>query len=153
MIPRRHRILSPFPSPYANGSPRPHQGRTRVSNDAADATDGGGWSQKMPSKDFLGVAARRAALDRHNPLRGHTKDRKNSKQQSTSGRRRARAAGGMGGGMELTPYARVRNLVGRRRRAAINCRLPLFWVLKAPKKMKQQSTSRRRRGGGGRGVL
>ena len=88
----------------------------------------------MPSKDFLGVAARRAALDRHNPLRGHGKDQKNSKQQSTSGWQRARAAGGMGGGMEVTPYARIRNLVGRRRRAAINCRLPLFWVLKAQKK-------------------
>ena len=91
-------------------------------------------AKKMPSKDFLGVRQRRAALDRHTPLRGHGKDQKNSKQQSTSGRRRARAAGGMGGGMEVTPYARIRNLVGRRRRAAINCRLPLFWVLKAPKK-------------------
>ena len=42
--------------------------------------------------------------------------------------------GAWGGGMEVTPYARIRNLVGRRRRAAINCRLPLFWVLKAQKK-------------------
>ena len=58
----------------------------------------------------------------------------------------------MGGAMEVTPYARIRNLVGWRRRAAINCRLPLFWVLKAQKKIKQQSTGRSRRVGSAEGL-
>ena len=147
-IPRRHRILSPFPSPYANGSPQPHQGRTRASNDATGATGGGGWRQKWGLRIFWAWRQRRAALDRHLPLRGHGNTQKNSKQQSTCGWRCARAAGGMGRVMEVTPYARIRNLVGWRRRAAINCRLPLFWVPKAPKQIKQQSTSRRRRGRG-----
>ena len=35
--------------------------------------------------------------------------------------------------MEVTPFARIQNLVAWRRCAAINCCLPLFWVLKAQK--------------------
>ena len=52
------------------------------------------------------------------------------------------------GVMKVTPYARIRNLVARRRRAAKTCRLPLFWVNERQKKLKQQSTSRERRVGG-----
>ena len=97
---------------------------------------------------FLASPQHRAALDRLPPLQDHGNTQKNSKQQSTCGRRRARDAGGMGGVMEVTPFARIQNLVGWRRCAAINCCLPLFWVLKAQKKLKQQSTGRRRRGRG-----
>ena len=83
---------------------------------------------------FLASRQHRAALDRLPPLQDHGNTQKNSKQQSTCGRRRARDAGGMGGVMEVTPFARIQNWVGWRRCAAINCCLPLFWVLKAPKK-------------------
>ena len=83
---------------------------------------------------FLASPQHRAALDRLPPLQDHGNTQKNSKQQSTCGRRRARDAGGMGGVMEVTPFARIQNWVGWRRCAAINCCLPLFWVLKAPKK-------------------
>ena len=72
-IPRRHRILSPFPSPYANGSPCSHRGRTRASNDAAGATGGGVWSQKMPAKDFLGVVAAPGGLRSPHPSPGSWK--------------------------------------------------------------------------------
>ena len=83
---------------------------------------------------FLASRQHRAALDRLPPLQDHGNTQKNSKQQSTCGWRRARDAGGIGGVMEVTPFARIQNWVGWRRCAAINCCLPLFWVLKAPKK-------------------
>jgi len=35
---------------------------------------------------------------------------------------------------EVTPYARIKKLVAWRRRAAKNCRYPLFWVNKRQKK-------------------
>ena len=71
---------------------------------------------------------RRAALDCRPPLWGHGKPEKIPKQQSTCGRRRAGAIWDLQGVMKVTPYARIRNLVARRRRAAKTCRLPLFWV-------------------------
>ena len=147
-IPRRHQFCPPSLRPT----------RTVVRGHIDDALE----RRTMPRMQRMGVVGakkcrlrifwawrqRRAALDRHLPLRGHGNTQKNSKQQSTCGWRRVRAAGGMGRVMEVTPYARIRNLVGWRRRAAINCHLPLFWVPKAPKQIKQQSTSRRRRGRG-----
>ena len=52
---------------------------------------------------------------------------------------------------EVTPYARIKKLVAWRRRAAKNCRYPLFWVNKRQKKLKQQSTGRMRRARGAGG--
>ena len=71
--------------------------------------EGAGWKQKKASLDFLAWRWRRAALDRRTPLRGHGRPKKNSKQQSTCGRRRVRAAGGLPGVMEVTPYGHVPN--------------------------------------------
>jgi len=61
---------------------------------------------------------RRAALDCQPPLWGHGIHQKTTKQQSTCGWRRARAAGGLRGVTEVTRYARIINLVAWRRRAA-----------------------------------
>ena len=91
-------------------------------------------TKKCRLRIFWAWRQRWAALDRHTPLRGHGNTQKNSKQQSTCGWQRARAAGGMGGAMEAIPYARIQNLVGWRRRSAINSCPPLFSVLNAPKK-------------------
>ena len=52
---------------------------------------------------------------------------------------------------EVTPYACIEKLVAWRRRAAKNCRYPLFWVNKRQKKLKQQSTDRMRRARGAGG--
>ena len=117
-ISRRHRILAPFPWPYANGGSRARRGRAQASNDAADATNGGGWGKKKPFQIFLVQRRGRAALDRRTPLQGHGRPKKNSKQQSTCGRRRVRAAGGLGGVIEVTPYGHVPN---DGRAAALDC--------------------------------
>ena len=91
---------------------------------------------------------RRAALDCRPPLWGNGKQEKITKQQSTYVRRRAGAVWGLQGVTEVTPYARIRNLVAWRRRAAKNCRLHPFWIQNGQKKLKQQSTGRERRVGG-----
>ena len=129
------RALLELPAAQANASARPRGSPYAVHKDQPPGVAVGGRDDRNGRlRIFLASPQHRAALDRLPPLQDHGNTQKNSKQQSTCGRRRARDAGGMGGVMEVTPYARIRNLVGRRRRAAINCRLPLFWVLKAQKK-------------------
>ena len=64
------------------------------------------WEQrrpKRPSQIFLAWPRRRAALDRRTPLWGHGKQKKDSKQQSTSGRKHVRAARGLPGGHGSDP--------------------------------------------------
>ena len=83
---------------------------------------------------FLASRQHRAALDRLPPLQDHGNTQKNSKQQSNCGWRHARDAGGMGGGHGSDPF-RPDSKFGWL--AALCCYtrcLPLFWVLKAPKK-------------------
>ena len=57
----------------------------------------------MALSEVFASRRRWAALDRRPPLRGNGKHQKNSKQQSTCGRRRVRAPGGLLGVMEVTP--------------------------------------------------
>jgi len=66
----------------------------------------------MALSEFLGSRRRWAALDRRPPLRGNGKHKKNSKQQSTCGRRRVGAAEGLLGVMEVTPFGCDRNFRG-----------------------------------------
>ena len=68
-----------------------------------------GSGRKKPSQIFLVQRRGRAALDRRTPLRRHGRPKKNSKQQSTCGRRRVRAAGDLRGVIEVTPYGHVPN--------------------------------------------
>jgi len=53
--------------------------------------------KKWGLRIFWAWRQRRAALDRHTPLRGHGKDQKNSKQQSISGTQRVEATEACGG--------------------------------------------------------
>ena len=103
---------------------------------------------KRPSQIFLAGRRRRAALDCRPPLWGHGIQQKTTKQQSTCGWRRARAAGGLRGVTEVTRYARIINLVAWRRRAAKKLPPPPLLGQQKTKKLKQQSTGRMRRVGG-----
>ena len=100
-------------------------------------SEGGG--KKRASQIFLLGRRRQAALDRRTPLQGHGRPKKNSKQQSTCGRRRVRAAGGLGGVMKVTPYGHVPN---DGRAAALDCQKlppPSPGSKKTQQRLKQQS--------------
>ena len=73
---------------------------------------GGRDQRKRASQIFLSERRRRAALDCRPPLRGHGEQKRTPKQQSTGGRRRVGAAGGLRGVMEVTPYGPDRNFRG-----------------------------------------
>ena len=77
----------------------------------------------MALSEVLALRRRWTALDRRPPLRGNGKHKKNSKQQSTCGRRRVRAAGGLMGVMKVTPCGCDRNFRGV---AAPGCQKPLL---------------------------
>ena len=86
------------------------------------------------ASDFFGGAAAPSGLRLPPPSLGSWKTRKNT--QTTINLQEATCGGhpGSAGVSEVTPYARIRNLVAWRRRGTKNCRLPLFWVKKRPKR-------------------
>ena len=89
---------------------------------------------KTAVSDFFGGAAAPGGLRLPPPSLRSWKTTKKAKQQSTTGRRRVGGILEVQGVTEVTPYARIEKLVAWRRRAAKNCRYPLFWVNKRPKK-------------------
>ena len=83
---------------------------------------------------FFGGAAAPDGLRLPPPSLRSWENTKKAKQQSTCECQRVGGIPEVQGVSEVTPYARVGNLVAWRRRAAKNCCLQLFWVNKRPKK-------------------
>ena len=101
----------------------------------------------MALSEVLASRRRWVALDLRPSLPGNGKHQKNSKQQSTCGRRRVRATGGLMGVMKVTPCDCDRNFRGV---AAPGCKKlppPPLLVKKDLKTLKQQSTDRGKRAG------
>ena len=73
----------------------------------------------MPAKDFWAWWQRRAALDRHTPLRGHGKDQKKSNNNQPAGGDVWKTLQGLRGATEVAPYGRHPNYGGAR---APDCR-------------------------------
>ena len=88
---------------------------------------------------------RRAAKNCLPPLSWVEKKPLKLKQQSTGGIRRAGALGTAQGVIEVTPYALLFILVGRRLWTALDCHTALRDLKNNKKTLKQQSTTRGRR--------
>ena len=92
--------------------------------------------------DFFGGAAALGGLRLPPPSLRSWKTTKKAKQQSTTGRRRVGGILEVQGVMEVTPYARIRNLVTWRRGLLKTAASPPSGSTKDQKKLKQQSTCR-----------
>ena len=131
--------LPQLPAAQANTSARPRGylyavaiGGDRQSSSLGTETN------KTAVSVFLAWPRCRAALDRRPPLRGNGKQKEDSKQQSTCGRQRVRATGGLPGVMELNPCGCDPNFCAV---AAPGCQKlpPPYPGSKKTKKLKQQS--------------